>query len=265
MDDETDRFLSTVAEVLQGRTRHARDPFLWLTPCDGAEQERLDRLGSQAADRLRGIFPDLSTLVPGGGWPVVVLRGVDEQLAYEGLFSGEGATILHGGCWRSHPVGHVALPLTALDMPDAALAHELVHAILDPRDVPLWMQEGIATGVEERLGNRMSPLADPTQWRNTVAWWREHGLDCFWDGTGFADPAVSDRAYALAQVLAAPWFSADGTVAAIASGDWTDEDATLLSILGRDRAALERGILHPPAPRGWLARLFHALVVDQDR
>ncbi|MFM2092254.1 MAG: hypothetical protein RLZZ127_2743 [Planctomycetota bacterium] len=265
MSEELTAFMATLEQVLPGRQRRDQGPFRWWTPCIGAEQDRLERMAQVALERLGSLFGDLGPLAPADGWLLVVVRGVDEQLAYEGLFPGDGESILNGGCWRSWPVGHIALPLTALDMPDAALAHELVHALLDPRGVPLWIQEGIATGVEERLGHRVAPLTDPPRWRDTIAWWRERGLDAFWDGSAFPDPIASERAYDLAQVLAQPWFADRGLFSALVGADWTDEDGMLRRLLGRDREALSAGILAPPAPKGWLARLIHSLIVDPGR
>lgn len=161
-----------------GFTRIDDANFAWLTPFPADQHERLARQAHYALHRLPELIPGLDPRPPAGGWPAVVFAGIDQQLAYRALMHAawagvapdaatspataeaaaadpahvpdpaEPASIIDGGSWSSYPVGHLAIPWSDREAPDAAFAHELVHAVLDTEGVPVWLQEGIATEVE---------------------------------------------------------------------------------------------------------------------
>lgn len=242
--------------------------FEWLTPFAPDKHEPLARQAEHALGRLAnwGLpLRDAQRL------PAILFDNTDDQLAYHEYFhqDGEAApSIIDGGCFRSWPVGHLAIPVSEWDALDAAFAHELVHALLWDDGVPVWLQEGIACTVETNFGNRPDPLIDQWQWGQTVNWWRKQPSDAFWDASAFRNPASSQHAYALAQVLAGRWLRQPDALAALrAPGPeaWQQEDAVLMKVLGCDRAQALARILEPPRPQGWLARCFHAIFVGDEQ
>jgi hypothetical protein len=254
------RFLADVAGVLGAPYAVVSDrAFHWLTPF-GADHERLAAHARHALLRLPEVIPGLEPEPPPGGWPAVLFASTDDQLAYEGLFGGSGASIISGGCWRSFPVGHLAVPVTGREALDAAFGHELVHAVLSGSGVPTWLQEGIATELETRMGNRAPPLADLYTWRATLTYWREHPAGPFWSGAAFRDPASSEHAYRLAQLLGYHWTRRPERLRAardLGRAAWKDQDGALLGLIGADRAGLLRAVLAPDRRRGWLDRFLH--------
>jgi hypothetical protein len=245
-------FVVAMGSRLGKEFRSERDqPFLWLTPFPPAIHARLSQMAHHALRRVREILPALTVEPRAGIWPLIVFSTLEEQMAYEDVFPGKGARIINGGCWRGHPVGHFALPVLPGDSLDAALGHELVHAVLHHRGVPVWIQEGIAMGIEYHMGLRGSPLDHPEGWREAVTYWRDKGHAGFWSGKAFGDPESSRHAYALAQVLMA---SRLGLAGAIAEADWRDEEAALRRLTGATRSELVVG-----RRLGWFGELVKSL------
>jgi len=163
------------------------------------------RIARYGLSRLNEMIPGLRTDPPDGGWPTVLLPDVDTQLRYNGQFGGTGASIIAGGSYRSHPIGHLAIPVWDRSEIDAAFAHELVHAILSPRRVPTWIQEGIACEVETRLGSRSHPFRDIRTLNDSLRYWRSHEASEFWNGRAFGHPDSATHTYLLAQIIAGRW------------------------------------------------------------
>ncbi len=264
-----DAFINEMQAVLGSDYRRCVvGHFEWLTPFPAEELEPLARQANHALGRLAewGLPPHQAQRIL-----AILFDNPDDQLAYHGYFQHDGDTapsIIDGGCFRSWPVGHLAIPVTAWDALDAAFAHELVHALLFDDGVPAWLQEGIACSVETNFGHRPDPLIDQWQWGQTLTWWRNHPADSFWNGTAFSDPASSLHAYALAQVLAGRWLKQPDALAALrAPGPdaWHHEDAVLMDLIGCDRAQALGRILDPPRPQGWLARCINAIFLGDER
>jgi hypothetical protein len=252
-------FLTQIAQALGNRYEIVQDSaFHWLTPF-GVDHERRARHAHHALRRLPELIPGLEPVPPAGGWPAILFASTEDQLAYEALFGGTGADIINGGCWRSHPVGHLAIPVHDWDALDAAFGHELVHAVLTDSGIPVWLQEGIATELETRLGHRTPPLADLYHWTTTLDYWRSHAPDPFWTAEAFHDPAASEHAYRIAQVLGYQWTRHPERLLharTLGAQHWQDVDRALLANIGVDRASLLRAVLDPPRFRGWLERFL---------
>ncbi len=236
--------------------------FAWVTSFPASEHDELARHAHHALARLgeMGLDPGRDPI------PAVLLPDSATQLAYHGLFARPGDppehSIIDGGCWRSWPIGHLAIPVSAWDALDAAFAHELVHAVLSADGIPIWLQEGVACEVETWMGNRRDPFADEHDFADGLAFWRSADPATLWNASAFRDPASSRQAYLIAQVLAMRWTRQRGGVDDLrATGGWADEDAALRRLVGLDRAALLAATLDPPPPRGLLHRLFASMFV----
>lgn len=258
-------FLTAMCESLGAGWRVLGDGrFLWATSSDAEGHAAAAQHAHHALARLgeMGLDPGRQPI------PAILLPDQEAQLAYHGLFARPDdppeAEIIDGGCWRSWPVGHLAIPISDWDALDAAFAHELVHAILHEDGIPLWLQEGIACEVETWMGNRRDPFADEHDFAECLALWRSADPAALWSSAAFRDPATSRHAYLIAQILAMRWTRARGGLADLrAAGGWADEDATLRRLIGTDRAGLLAATLAPPPPRGLLHRLFAAMFLGE--
>lgn len=100
---------------------------------------------------------------------------------------------------------HIAMPL--IDAFDGVLAHEMVHDMLAHRNVPLWLEEGLATSMESELvGHRIPP--NRRTLRMHARYWSWHGMNWFWDGRVFEQPSKGrNAAYELAQLITTNLFT----------------------------------------------------------
>lgn len=80
------------------------------------------------------------------------------------------------------------------------LAHELTHACLHHLPLPLWLNEGLTQVCEDVVVEASSFHLTAASAAEQEAFWREHSLESFWDGTAFYSDAAS-HAYTLAAVL----------------------------------------------------------------
>lgn len=260
-----EEFLSSIAGTLGPHFRVQSDGiFHWATPFPEAEHARYAEHAAYALARVGQTIPGLVTTPPTGGWPAVLFTSTEEQLAYDGLFHGDDdggePEILNGGMWRSWPIGHLAIPVRQWDALDAAFGHELVHAALSGTGVPIWLQEGLATELETGMGNRTAPLNDLYHWKQTLAWWRSHPSDSFWNADAFHDPASSQHAYALAQVIALRLTHRPDRLqyaCTIGQEAWRDQDAVLRQLLGVDREQLFQAVTGEGRQRSWFEKLLY--------
>ena len=254
-------FLASMAAHLGPSYRVVSDgSFHWATPFPDDEHAKYAAQAGYALRRVAQTIPGLVITPPESGWPALLFESVDAQLAYEEIFPGGGNRIISGGSWCSWPIGHLAIPVNAWDSLAAAFGHELVHAALSDTGVPVWLQEGLATELETGMGNRAAPLSDLHHWRETLAWWRAHPPDRFWDGTAFADPESSQHAYALAQVIALRLTNHPERLAracTLGPEAWEDQDTALRQVMGGDRAGLFQAVVGEGPRRGWFERFLY--------
>ena len=147
-----------------------------------------------------------------GRWPVLLCADTDDVCRHlswldaEAGREGDAPSIIPGGVWIYRPVGHFLMPYSQVDTLDGALAHELVHAALRDLPTPLWVEEGLATGVETAMGHRPHPfsaLEDIQEFREFREPGRRHGRLCHLGGdpgqgaeaaSGSARPGSADAA-----------------------------------------------------------------------
>ena len=109
------------------------------------------------------------------------------------------------------------------------IAHEFTHAANLSRQLPPWLDEGVAEVMAARFmyGKRYEDLfaVDRLVWQDTVDCWSRNGLEAFWTGHAFANLELSDAAYTLAPRLAINLIhrcGEDGFRAFLDSGPWDD-------------------------------------------
>ena len=127
---------------------------------------------------------------------VLIFRDVDQYWRYCSHFHPEGESgISSGMCIYAGGYVHVAgYEMASIDTLHSMLAHEMVHVLMTPYDLPVWVEEGLA----QLLGEPARPLP----LNEMRACWSRHGLRTFWNGQAFrtADETQSN-AYELARAL----------------------------------------------------------------
>ena len=83
------------------------------------------------------------------------------------------------------------------------MLHEVAHACLSHRNLPLWLEEGITQLAEEAaVASWARFLLTSEEAAGLRAYWREQTLSDFWWGRGFGIPDEGQRhCYQLAQIL----------------------------------------------------------------
>lgn len=75
----------------------------------------------------------------------------------------------------------------------ATLAHEFVHSLLRHRQLPRWLEEGLAESVPMQMGLPAGNLGKFRKMPRIQACWHKHGLKEFWSGTSFSPLTSANR------------------------------------------------------------------------
>jgi hypothetical protein len=138
-----------------------------------------------------------------GKLPVFVFDSQETYYTYISHFYGEGEYGTSGGICIREPGDndvHIATADSTIGL-ERTLAHEMVHARLDPR-LPVWVEEGAAEIISRNVARHMPLMLDAAEVRKHQHHWGKYGLGSFWSGESFQrgdrGPLLS---YALAEVL----------------------------------------------------------------
>lgn len=133
---------------------------------------------------------------------VLLFTEADDYYQYLSHFYRDGTHPLSAGCLIKHGYTHIAAPYYDLPTARSTLAHELTHACLAHRRLPLWLDEGCATTAEQRLAPGHRPILDPELRDRHLAFWQEERMQQFWAGTSFQEPGdASELSYSLAEIM----------------------------------------------------------------
>ncbi len=124
-------------------------------------------------------------------------RYVSHAYPEEGEFAFSSGMFLRAGC------PHFVTTVAEMETIERVIVHEMTHANVSHLDIPLWLNEGLAVNVENRLMGKMSGLYTPAEMREKhLAFWNEDTIQGFWSGRSFGWPGDgSTLSYDLAQVL----------------------------------------------------------------
>lgn len=175
--------------------------FLVLASQEHAAGGALLRAAETGRAKIASVVGSLADFDAPGKQIVLAIRQRDDYYRYLSRYHSEGEHGTSGGVHirAGHP--HVVVWGTLLGALEGALVHELTHAALHHLADPQWLEEGLAqmfahatTGTELRVNAEVAAEHEE--------YWREHGLESFWRGTGFSSPGeVQHLCYQLAEIL----------------------------------------------------------------
>jgi hypothetical protein len=199
-----DKSRETSSDVEYRRWRHER--IEGLAPAD----DGLARRASQGADRAMAIVErSLRPVLGDARVPdvaVVVFRDADPYYSFKADGrEEEGVSATSSGYYRNEGGDSFPLIVTHTQTKwhlESTIAHEMAHHAMCDLDLPLWLEEGFAQMMEERVTGYTGFRLD----REMVARQRERwseGLDEFWSYDAFVSPREDDQelAYHLAEWL----------------------------------------------------------------
>jgi hypothetical protein len=118
-------------------------------------------------------------------------------------YADKGEYGLSGGMQIRDGYNHLAFPIVDMSFSEHTLVHELAHACLAHRKLPLWLDEALAMHAEEYVlrdhfhASDVCELADKHR-----SFWGEEELRQFWSGESFSRPDQgSTLSYSLARIL----------------------------------------------------------------
>ena len=132
---------------------------------------------------------------------VIVLSSQKEYYSYISNYYPEGEFGGSSGCYLSKGYGHFAFPHGQYANTRGIIAHELAHALLERRDIPKWLNEGIAQLCEEQVSGYLN--FDHEKIREHIdSYWNSQTIQGFWSGKSFSLPDEGQTlSYHLAQLL----------------------------------------------------------------
>ena len=195
-------WLRRLASHLGGGYALAESPnfFLLSEPNAGAPDTFLGM-----AETSLGLVRDALEEGPGqdapGKIPVLLFTEDDDYYDYISQFFPDGNYgRLSGVCIREGDV-HIALRCPD-EWARRTFVHELVHACLADRDLPVWLEEGVVEVVTRRVTDEPPAHLDSLGRDRHYAFWSWHGLTSFWAGTSFGRPdELQGLSYELAEAL----------------------------------------------------------------
>ncbi len=118
---------------------------------------------------------------------------VDYYHREDGAYSGSTAMFLSNTGYPHIVVG------SGQTFRRSSIAHELTHDYLASRELPLWIEEGLAQLVEQHAVGTQRSFLNREQKQRHYDQWSRSGLDLFWSGEAFSMPdEISELAYELA-------------------------------------------------------------------
>lgn len=198
-------WLNRLCDVYGSPYRYfATDNFLLLCGDSDRTARRIaDHAEHSLATTLR-YMPAAASDEGYGPHVILALRNREDYYRYTSHFDppegefGETAGVMHRGEYN-----HISLNMTYADQVETVISHEIGHACLSARDLPMWIEEGAVQLIEAAIaGGHYQDI-----WRGHVdaqrAYWTEHGLDGFFSGASFyAADDGQHLSYALAWVIA---------------------------------------------------------------
>jgi hypothetical protein len=186
--------------------------YVLATPDDTHRVRRAVERGLAEANAL------LSLLGAGGPTPPCAVLAFDLDSDYHTFISmyypPEGSWASSGGLYIAHEAsGFPVVAIRARHRPfiDEILGHELTHHVLAALRLPMWLQEGLAGLVQDRVAETSSFWVDTEMVARQRACWNERPLDEFWSGDSFESPhdELQRLSYHLAQWLVRKELSSD--------------------------------------------------------
>lgn len=195
-----------------GYVLHESDRAFVLSPLDDRAAhvmlEFIERTQRRITAALEGVadLPDYERQI------LIVFHDEETYYRYvshaypdDGEFAFSSGMFLHAGC------PHFVTTYDEMQTIERVIAHEMTHASVSYLEIPLWLNEGLAVNVENRLHGKMSKLFTPAEMHEKhLAFWNKDTIQEFWSGRSFGRPDDGsmlsyDLAQVLVEILAGHW------------------------------------------------------------
>jgi len=118
------------------------------------------------------------------------------------FFPDETEMGLSSGIYINRGYGHFVFPHDEINNCEPVAAHELTHACLTNLPIPLWLNEGFATTMEDFILNSDLYQTSKEIILKHQKYWNEENIQNFWNGKSFYNTGEGqDLSYHLARLL----------------------------------------------------------------
>ena len=240
-------WLKALAKDLGGSTRvYESYSFFCLSDLEPGIAKTLLDYAERVVSVIRNGLREAAWSGFHGKHVLLIFSDQDDYYAYISYFDREGTHILSGGTFIHRDYVHIALPYIDTGSAQRTLVHELCHNLLCHLPIPLWLNEGIATFVQQKMSSNREFIVDHELADRHRAHWNETNIQMFWAGKSFNMPGDdSELSYSLGQILVTLLAeNSQDFVTFVRHADWRDagQDASQ-SILGQDLGEVAGGFL----------------------
>ena len=174
--------------------------FSWLPR---RQVDLVARMCEYCRERMLAGMPTLAATASPGKEILIACYHAEDYYGYVSAYHEEGEYGGSGGMQIRDGYPHIVVRGKEYNQIEPVIAHELTHAYLSHRSLPLWIEEGLAQMIESEITSLRPPLEIRAERkREHLEHWRKHGLDAFWRGSSFSAPDESQMlSYELAEIL----------------------------------------------------------------
>jgi hypothetical protein len=253
-------WLDALAPRLKGQYRRRESRHFILFSAQG--EQSANRTMAHAEDSLQSIYALLGEVARDeflGKIVLLVLDKLNDFYGYIGHYYPEqGEFIGPVGVTLNTVYDHIALPRDGLL--GGTLVHELVYVCLSHLDMPLWLNEGLASTLGHHSAgypHRVDPARREKLERH-AAFWNAQTVQAFWSGLAFGGTGDSaELSYDLTEMLVRELIRGGKDFRQfVMQASWRDagQDAAIRH-LGVNLGDVLAGLLGPgpwaPAPDQW--------------
>jgi hypothetical protein len=155
------------------------------------------------------VLPGVAREFGYGKHVVLHLHDVERYYGYvapffpeQGEFAANGGVCLtHSHEGAAYAYAHFATYGSDFAEFESTIAHELTHVLLCTLDIPMWLNEGLATHAQNVLSTRRAMFFEAGDIALHRRTWSDDGIQTFWTGTAYHNPDGRQRlAYSLAHM-----------------------------------------------------------------
>lgn len=132
----------------------------------------------------------------------IIAASQDDYYRYTSHFYPDGDFSLSSGMFIGGGAGHFIFTHVNHHTNFPVVSHEMTHALVSHLALPKWINEGLATNIEDMMWGSCPLTMDQELAYKHANFWNENTIQEFWSGHSFSRPDEgSELSYNLAQFL----------------------------------------------------------------
>lgn len=189
------------SELPNSYALHDSDNFFLLTTETDRYVSNFLRFLESTRKRILKTLHGIASDEGYGKHVVIIFDEMDHYYSYISYFiEKDGEYGLSSGAYLNKGYGHFVFPHQDLSYAETITSHEMTHALLSHLPIPLWLNEGLAVGIENFLTGSAPLRMDNEMYGKHQSFWDEETIQEFWSGKVFSrSDEGQELSYHLAQ------------------------------------------------------------------